>query len=597
MRRAAAVVGGLAALLAACGGGQARVAVFSTNWEDDGGVSIGRVWERLGGAAVPESADVVVAVAGNSDKLLGMPLGGGSKWTFGHALDARPVVAGQVVVGSGGGEVFALDAKSGSVVWRRPTGGLPLLGAGDDGAVTLVAFRRVGGAGSVLLAVGHDGEVVRQIETEKQVGVPAVLGRLAFVPWSGQYVSVMDLASGEETARVTLRGQTSHAWTEGGSLWFGEVGYTRFDEHIRDASKGKASTATVPARELPGSPPLMPPGDKALPIAADALDKVHRFARPLGTDGGAAISDDRWYATYFRVAMGFDAKKSKLAWVHVHGGADLVGGAAAAGGLVLCDEQGKVVALDAKTGGAVSEVDLGEPVKSCVVHVDGWRPSGEVASVKPLAQQLSDAVKADDPQLVTAQKLLLKELASIEDETATATLVDLASDPRTSPDLLGEARTALAARRNGASYMEAALGRHYDFLKDVLRAPPVGPIAQALGAMKEKGAAPLLASHLFDPADTDEDVRHAAAALAVVATPAQLPALRQFFGMYRATAPNDDVAAAVVSVGEALVMLQDAGVVRAAAADGTTVPYARERLEALVASMPVQAAEPAQKKR
>jgi outer membrane protein assembly factor BamB len=104
--------------------------------------------------------------------------------------------------------------------------------------------------------------------------------------------------------------------------------------------------------------------------------------------------------------------------------------------------------------------------------------------------------------------------------------------------------------------------------------------------MKEKGAAPLLASHLLDPADTDDDVRQTAAALAVIAGPAELPTLRQFFGMYRASASNDDVAAALVSVGQALILLEDAGVVVAAAKDATTVPYARERLEALVASLP-----------
>jgi outer membrane protein assembly factor BamB len=581
----------LAGAAVACGGGQTRTTLFSTNWEDDGGVSIGRVWERVGSAAVPESADVVVGVAGHSDKLIGAPLAGGSKWTFAHPLDARPVVAGTVVVGSGGGEVFALEAKTGSVIWRRPTGGIPMLGAGDDGAVTVVAFRKAGGAGSVLLAVGHDGQVVRQVETEKQVGVPAVLGHLAFVPWSGQYVTVIDLANGDETARVTLRDQTSRAWTQGGSLWFGQVGYTRFDEHIREASKGKASRVSIPARELPGSPALMPAGDRPLQPTADAQDKVRVYARPHGTESGAVVEDDRWYATYFRLAMGFDAGKGKLAWVHLHG-ADFLGGAAAAGGVVLCDEQGKVVELDAKTGGIVSEKDLGEPVKACVVNVDAQRASGEAAGAKPLAQQLSEAVKTDDPQLVTAQRLLLRELATAEDDTATATLVDLASDPRTSPDLIGEARTALANRRNGATYMETALGRHYDFLKDVLRAPPVGPIAQALGAMKEKRAAPLLASHLVDPADTDDDVKQAAAALAVVATPAELPTLRQFFGTYRASAPNDDIAAAVVSVGQALVLLRDDAAVAAAAKDETTVPYARERLAALVASLPSKSPEP-----
>jgi len=159
--------------------------------------------------------------------------------------------------------------------------------------------------------------------------------------------------------------------------------------------------------------------------------------------------------------------------------------------------------------------------------------------------------------------------------------------------LLADARSALAKRRNGANYMEAALARHYDYLKDVLRAPPVAPLAKALGAMKDKNAAPLLAAHLIDPSDTEEDVKEAAAALDVVAGPAEVPALRQFFGMYRATADDDDVAAALVSVGHALVALRGAegrAQVQAAIDDAMTVPYARERLaDVLSATKPREA--------
>jgi outer membrane protein assembly factor BamB len=580
-----------ALLVASCSGGQTHPGIFSTDWEDDRGVSIARVWEHLGSLPIPESADVAVGVAGASDKLLGVGLGDGSKWSFAHPLDARPVVAGGVVVGSGGGEAFALDAKTGSLLWKRPTGGIGLLGAGDDGTATVVAFRKAGATGSVLLAVARDGQVVRQVDTEKPVGTPAVVGHFAFVPWAGQYVTVLDLVNGDETARVTLREQASRAWTQGGALWFGELAYVRFDGHIRDASQGKASHATIPAREIPGAPRLMAPGDQPLAPAADARDKARLYARPQATDDGAAIQDDRWYATYFRLAMGFDARVGALSWVHLHG-ADFLGGAAAAGSAVLCDEQGKVVELDAKTGGVLAELDLGEPLKACVVNADAWHASGAPQDVRPLVQQLAEAVSAEEPQLAIAQKLLLRELATREEESATATLVDLASNPRTSPDLLIEARGALANRRNGASYMQTALGRHYDYLKDVLRAPPVGPIAQALGAMKVTSAAPLLASHLLDPADTDDDVKRTAAALAVVATPAERPILRQFFGMYRASAPNDDIAEAVVSVGQALLASQDRDVILAAAKDATTVAYARERLEALVASLPAKDAGP-----
>jgi len=313
---------------------------------------------------------------------------------------------------------------------------------------------------------------------------------------------------------------------------------------------------------------------------------VRVYARPKGTDAGISIEDGRWYGTYFRLAMGFDASAAKLGWVHLNG-ADFVGAAAAPGGIVLCDEQGKVTELDARTGGILSEQDLGESVKACVVNVDAQPASGTPSGAKTLAGQLADAVLADDPQLVAMQTVLLRDLAEAADESATKALVDLASDPRTSPELLPEARRALAARRNGATFMEAALARHYDFLKDVLRAPPVAPIAQALGAMKDRSAAPLLATHLLDPADSDEDVMQAAAALAIVGGQDELPTMRQFFGMYRATADDDDVAAAVVSVGKALLALDGpAGRARvdAAVKDAMTVEYARDRLGELVAA-------------
>jgi outer membrane protein assembly factor BamB len=583
-RGRSAALGAALAMGVACGGGQTRASMFSTDWEDDGGASIARVWQRMGATPIPPSADLVVGVAGNSDKLIAAPLGTtGAKWTFAHPLDARPVITGNVVVGSGGGEVFALDAKAGSLLWRRPTGDLPLLGAGDDGMVTVVTFRKAGGLGDVLLAVAHDGQMVRQIETDKPLGAPAALAGLAFVPWAGEYVSVIDLANGDEAARITVRELTSRAWIQGGSLWFGELGFIRFDEHIKDASRGRATTVTLPARDLPGTPQLMPSGERALPPAADATDKVHIYARPRATDTGAGLEDQRWVATYFRVAMGFDADQGTLAWARLSD-ADFVGGAAAVGGVVLCDEQGRIVELEARNGGVVGQMDLGEPVKACIVNANDHRITGTPTAIKSLPEQLSEVVMADDPQLGAAQRLLLRDLAKADDEIATRTLVDLASDPRTSPDLLRDARIALAKRRNGAQYMEAALARHYDFLKDVLRAPPVGPIAQALGAMKDRKASALLASHLLDPADTDDDVKQAAAALAVVAGPEQLPSLRQFFGMYRASAPNDDIATALVSTGQALVMLEDSARVAAAAKDESTVPFAREPLEALVAS-------------
>jgi outer membrane protein assembly factor BamB len=576
------------ALAASCApsGPQAPPPLFSTDWTDDGGRSIGAVRARLGQSRAPMGVDIAVAVGESADKIIGLPLSGGQKWVFPHALDARPDAVGTVVVGAGGGEVFALDAKTGRKLWARPAPGMQLHGAGDDGSTTVVTMSSSGNKSSTFLAVSHDGQVLRSIETDKLLGVPAVLGKIAFVPWGNQYVTAVDLVSGDEIGRVTLRERTSRAWAQGGGLYFGEVGFFRFDDKIALASRNQATHVSVAHRELPGTPRLMPPGDQRTPAVASAPDRIRLFARPSGPDGELGIDSGRYYATYFKLVMGFESSKGGLSWVHTHA-SDVIGGEPIHGGLLVCDESGKLTVLDAQTGGATGTLELGEPVKACEIHVDAWSPGTPPRGHEPLAAQITRALRDPEPTLATAQRLLLRELAALEDDTATKTLVDIASDPRTSPMLVGDARTALANRRNGAKHMIEALGHHYDFLRDVLRAPPVGPIAQALAAMNEKSAAPLLAEHLLDPADTDDDVKQAAAALAVLGSEKEVPALKQFFAMYRAAADTEDLAIAVASAGQALLKLggaQGRAIVEQASKDASTSLVAKPRLEAILQS-------------
>jgi outer membrane protein assembly factor BamB len=551
MRPALRIALGLAALLG-CGGGQIHADVFSTNWSDDGGRTIEALRQRIGSSVPPPGTDIVIGITEHLDTLVGIPLGGAPEWRFSHPLSSRPVVSSTVVVASGSGELFALDATTGTKLWARPTGGLILHGVGDDGSITVVTLVSATGKGSTLLALARDGSVLRQVETDQDLGTPAVFAKLAFVPWGNQYVSVLDLASGQEAARFVLREKTSRAWTTGGALYFGEIGLFRFDEHIKDASRNRATHLALPVRELPGSPRLMGIDGERLDPAARAEDKIRLYARPTPPIGQLAFADDRVYATYFRLLMGLSADSGALRWVHSHA-SDILGGAAASGGVVLCDADGKVTVLAAKTGGEISARSAGSPFASCVVQVDAFTPTTAAADVGPLAGQLQRAIENRDLDLATAQRLLLRELAILPDEDATKTLVEVVSDPRTSPALLGDARMDLAGRRSGSRFMIAALERHYDFLKDVLSPPPVGPIAQALAAMNEKNAAPLLASHLLDPADTSDDVRQAALAHVSLGGPAEVPVLKQFFAMYR-DVPDDDaeLSDAVASVGQAL---------------------------------------------
>jgi outer membrane protein assembly factor BamB len=575
----------LAATVVACGGGQTRGAAFDPSWVDEGGANVQAFQRRIASTSIPRGAAAAVGVV-DKKTLVGVSLDGGAPWTFEHALDGRPTIAGAAVVGVGGGELFALDARTGKLLWKRSAGGR-LRGAGDDGATTVVSLQPVTGRGSVILAIARDGTVLRQIEDDASVGTPAVIDGHAFLPWREQYVSAYDLVAGEERARALLRHQTTRAFTSDGALFFGGLGVTRFDDKIGLGAKDQASTVKLPSRELPGAPRWMSPGDQPQPLAAAAPDKIRLYAHPAGR-GPAAIDGGRYVATYYRIALGLDAATGATAWAHAHSAAFL-GGAAYASGFALCDESGEVTFLDASTGGVAGTVSLGRPLVACLVQADGVDRRSS-APARPIAEQLADVVKMPDAEHVTMQRLLLRELAALPDEGVTRALIELASSPRTPPMLLDDARAAIATRRTGVDAMLAALGTRFDYLADVAAPPPVGPLADALAALGEPRAAPLLAAHLNDPADTPDDVRRAAAALATLGTKREVDALRTFFAHYRCIAQDDVMVAAVASTARALVKLGATGVVAAAAANPFTTEPAKARLDELLKPAPAKPA-------
>jgi outer membrane protein assembly factor BamB len=569
----------LALAAASCGGGQTRGTPFDPGWTDDHGAAMAAFARTFRGTRVPAGADVAVGVVGKR-ALVGMPLDGGAPWKFEHELHGRPAVAGNVVVAAGGGELFALEARTGKLLWSRASGAR-IRGAGDDGTTTVVSLIPITGLGSVVLAIGRDGNVVRQIEAEAMIGVPAVAGDAVFLPWGGRFLTVYDLLSGEERARVDLHQDTSRAFTLGGTVFAGEKSATRFDEQIVAAERRGATTARLPTPMggLPGEPTWMRPGTDWVNREADALDKVRLYARPLA-EGPAGVEGDRFAATYFRVALGFDAKSGALAWARGHD-ADFLGGAAYKGGFALCDATGTITFLDGKTGATAGKIALGQPVDACLVQADAFTRPAATEPPRRLAAQLAEVVRLPEPSLTTVQQALLRELGKLDDDDATSALVELASSDRTAPPLLADARAALAARRTGAPILLAALARRYDYLAGTLKPPPVGPLADALAAMGEKRAAPLLARHLGNPASTSDDVRRAAAALVTLAGPAEAPALEAFFAHYRnVDAPEVDasVQAAVVLVAEALIKIGVRDPVASATSDPLTKPALKDKL-------------------
>jgi outer membrane protein assembly factor BamB len=403
---------GAVALLAAgaCGGGQTRGSPFDPGWVDDHGAAMTRVASQLQSARVPLGDDVAVGVVGKRG-LVGVPLDGGKRWSFAHVLHGRPALAGSVVVAAGGGEIFALEARTGKLLWSRTSGGR-IRGAGDDGVTTVVSILPTTGYGSVVLAVARDGSVVRQLEDDGAIGVPAVAGDSVFLPWQGHFLSVYDLPSGDERARLAFPDRVSRAMALGGVVFAGEATFTRLDERVHLAMARSATTAAFPAPlgGLPGDPAWTRPGTDWVNREADAQDKIRLYARPTAS-GPAGIDGGRLAVTWFRIVLGVDAASGRLVWARAHS-ADFLGGAAYRGGFALCDASGTVTFLDARTGGVAGNVSLGRPVHACLVQADAFSlPAAPAAG--SVSEQLTEVLRLEAPDLAPFRPVLAREMAML----------------------------------------------------------------------------------------------------------------------------------------------------------------------------------------
>lgn len=528
----------------ACGSSNSLSGAFNTEWQNDGGKSIANLRRETQAQKLP--VGVAVAVGVTASGLSAVTLDG-KAWRYNGKVDSRPTITGDVVVATGGGQLFALDGTTGKPLWSVSAGDRLLRGAGDDGQYTVASLGALNGGRSRLLVVERSGAVVLDAEPEPEIGTPAILGGVAFVPWGNQYVSAIDVKTGAERARLLMRQQVSRAVNIGGNLYFGESQLVHFDDNIGQAAADGATVAIIPKREMPGKPRWFAPGAEVEAPSAAAPDRIRLYARPSPT---GQFDGDRIAATYFRVAMGISGTDAQLRWVRLVE-SDILGGAQAASGFAFCTAKGSVLLIDGKTGAQAAKLELGEAVKSCEVQGGGFVvPSKDPELTLP--EQLGKVITTKDPQMVIAQRFLLSELGEMKDDVVTKVLVDLASNTDTPPMLFEDARKLLAARRSGVEHMLAALEREYDFLDDVLLPPPVGPLADALGAMKEPRAAEPLAAHLNDPADTPDDIMRAARALETLATANEFDQLKTFFALYRATASDDAIVSAVISVAKAM---------------------------------------------
>ena len=254
-----------------------------------------------------------------------------------------------------------------------------------------------------------------------------------------------------------------------------------------------------------------------------------------------------------------DPKDFTVRWLHTHE-VDLVGARAQADGIVLADARGALSYLAASSGSPLWREQNGPASVNLELPADQNAIGGapvQVITPVDLRAQLAAAAQDPDSRLVPVRLLAVQLLAKLSDPAATADLLALCEDERTTVGIRKAACNALRERKNGNEHVLRALERHGSFLA-ATAAPPVGALAKAATTQKETRAAPLLVSHLRDPNTPTQGLPEVVQALGELGDSSAVAPLSEFLLLYHADPVDEHLARALERVPDALYRLQGA---------------------------------------
>jgi len=559
----------LASLGFGCGGGGG--AAFGQTFPDNRPEQLDPVLSRIAQSPPPNEAPMAVSLGGTPTELVAFDLAAGAvRWRQPVESTVAPQIAGRLVFTHEGSELVARDLASGSVVFREEDDHLPLVGAAGEGDLAVAVLSTGGGVGSkTRLVVARGGDVAWVRDVEMAFGVPAVRAGMLFLPWSNQNLSVLDGESGEELARLRISDEViGHARSSGGAVYTGQSNLFRVTSTATRGTRDGAAWFGASVGELPGTPAFLRDAYAPPPAPQSALHRVRLDFRPAGEGESVSLADDTLYFTFYRLVFALDPATGDVRWAHQHD-ADVVGGSAQNGGLVVADASGALTFLGAADGRPTWTADSGAPSLVTSLRLADFSPTGSpMGEEMSLADQLSLAAQSSDARLSPAQVFAVVKMSTLESSAVTANLITLCDRQALPDEVRGAACDAMGARVEGPEQLLAALERHARYLEGTT-APPVGALARAAGRMEEQRAVPLLLSHLRDPATSLPALLPLFDALGALGDRSAANPIRDFLRLYHADEAHEDLIVALGAGIEALVRLEG--------------PVARETLEELAA--------------
>jgi outer membrane protein assembly factor BamB len=525
---------------------------FSQTFPDNRPEDLARVTARLAEAPAVPGPRIAVGANGTPTRLVAFDYETGTRlWERQpEGLRSAPLIAGESVITQEASEYVVRSIKTGDELYRGDTDGGDVAAAAGEGARAAVVLAVGAGTLAEARVVLLDGGRVRkELDIPHIVGAPAVRGDLLFLPWGSQNLSVIDMGSGDEIARVRLLDTPVTAALESdGQVFVGGTEAFVFGESLAVRTPPKAQRVSSGAGVLPGTPPLLAEATAARAGLGSAVQSVRLAWRAASTGSGdaarAVFGEGNLYFTYYRAVFALEDGGRRARWAYLHS-ADVVGAHPTPAGLLIGDNKGDVTLLHPATGAVLWTKSMARGVAA--MRFAGSLPSmgGTGAGTADVTAQLSSIAGATDARLVAAQALAVE---LIEKQTAGATagdLIALCENRRLSKAIRQRSCAGLAAQRTGEEDIMLALSRHASFLENTV-APPVGALGTAAVGMKLRAALPLLAAHLRDPMTPSDELPALVEAIAQFQSRDAAAPIRDFVRLYHADQWETDLARALV---------------------------------------------------
>jgi len=464
------------ALAAGCGGGQRSA--FSHQFRDNDRETLAAVLERLPAPASHEQPQNALhrplAIATTNDeprRVVAMdPSNGETLWA--HEIDAqtRPEILGDLVLTSDRTQLVALDLSTGAQRWTARMGDLAYVGASRDGntvfwAATVGALGGARRVGHLVALDARSGSELWRHEVQGVFGRPASSGGMVLVPWERQNIAVLDETTGRELARLRSTDDVI-AWIfdDPTGIYYGHRGIYRLTQQSVSGTRTGSTHIDTPFGDLPRDPDIYDDGFLPKPGTRSARGRIRVYfsPAPTGDPNVVAIAGDTYYFVYYRYVFAYGLDGA-MRWARIVE-QDIIGAQALDEGLFTVGEQGQMHVLDRASG--LDRWSGGSSMELAAVDLDvaGFAGGAATGEAQPLRQALTAVALDPDNRLVPARAYAVEALAAMP-ETCSISMRSARCPARSArPSAHRSARAAPApstsSRRSAVATTSSRTRRH-----------------------------------------------------------------------------------------------------------------------------------------